>query len=185
VKELKQQLQSLEAQKRLLLAAQQQQRNNNNMPAERGTARSTTRTPMMSSSPDAATGENGEEAEDPPPPFARYFRYPQYARLHARPREDDGGVADVEASVVVDARASVRVMAPRRPGQLLRMVAGLQALGLAVLHLNVTTAGALVLYTLSLKVRPFRRCMRFQCYFFFFFLAITRNTDDRIPSLCN
>jgi hypothetical protein len=131
VKELEQQLQSLEAQKRLLLAAQQQQRNNNNMPAERGTARSTTRTPMMSSSPDAATGENGEE-EDPPPPFARYFRYPQYARLHARPREDDDGVADVEASVVVDARASVRVMAPRRPGQLLRMVAGLQALGLAI-----------------------------------------------------
>jgi hypothetical protein len=121
VKEFEQQLQSLEAQKRLLLAAQQQQRNNNNMPAERGTARSTTRTPMMSSSPDAATGENGEEAEDPPPPFARYFRYPQYARLHARLREDDGGVADV----VVDARASVRVMAPRRPGQLLRMVAGL------------------------------------------------------------
>jgi hypothetical protein len=173
VNELEQQLQSLEAQKRLLL---QQQRNNNNMSsAERGTARSTTTRTPMSRSPDAAAA--GENGEDPPPPFARFFRYPQYARLHARPREDDGGVAeaasrasgvvDVEASVVVDAHASVRVMAPRRPaGQLLRMVAGLQALGLAVLHLNVTTAGALVLYTLSLKVRLslcLHRCMYFQC----------------------
>ena len=63
-------------------------------------------------------------------------------------------VADVEVGVVVDAHASLRVMAPRRPGQLLRMVAGMQALGLAVLHLNVVTApDATALYTLSLKVR--------------------------------
>uniref|UniRef100_A0A804MI60 Secreted protein n=1 Tax=Zea mays TaxID=4577 RepID=A0A804MI60_MAIZE len=44
-------------------------------------------------------------------------------------------------------------MAPRRPGYLLRLVAGVQALGLAVLHLNVATApDATALYTLSLKV---------------------------------
>ncbi|ONM21391.1 CBF1-interacting co-repressor CIR N-terminal [Zea mays] len=41
-------------------------------------------------------------------------------------------------------------MAPRRPRQLLRLVAGVQALGLAVLHLNVATApDATTLYTLS------------------------------------
>uniref|UniRef100_A0A0A9G6M0 ACT domain-containing protein n=1 Tax=Arundo donax TaxID=35708 RepID=A0A0A9G6M0_ARUDO len=45
-------------------------------------------------------------------------------------------------------------MAPRRPGQLLKLLAGMQALGLAVLHLNVvsTALDAVELYTLSLKV---------------------------------
>jgi hypothetical protein len=63
-------------------------------------------------------------------------------------------VADMEVGLVVDAHASLRVMAPRRPGYLLRLVAGVQALGLAVLHLNVATApDATALYTLSLKVR--------------------------------
>jgi hypothetical protein len=161
VKELEQQLQSLEAQKRALLAAQQQRSNKVSV------ARATAQTPM-SNIPSDAAGENGEEAEEaapasPPPPFSLFFRYPQYVWLHARSREDGSGaeeasrasgVADVEVSVVVDAHASVRVMAPRRPGQLLKMVAGLEALGLTLLHLNVTAAaGALVLYTLSLKVR--------------------------------
>jgi hypothetical protein len=174
VKELEQQLQSLEAQKRALLAAQ---RRNNLVSVERATAQ----TPMSNSGPSDAAGEDGEETEEaapapPPPPFSLFFRYPQYVWLHARPREDGigaeeasraSGVADVEVSVVVDAHASVRVMAPRRPGQLLAMVAGLEALGLALLHLNVTTAGgALVLYTLSLKVRTSDtpdRCMSFFC----------------------
>jgi hypothetical protein len=174
VKELEQQLQSLEAQKRALLAAQQQRSNKVSV------ARATAQTPM-SSIPSDAAGENGEEAEEaapaspPPPPFSLFFRYPQYVWLHARPREDGigaeeasraSGVADVEVSVVVDAHASVRVMAPRRPGQLLAMVAGLEALGLALLHLNVTTAGgALVLYTLSLKVRTSDTPDRFMSFF--------------------
>ncbi|TVU15975.1 hypothetical protein EJB05_39520, partial [Eragrostis curvula] len=172
VKELEQQLQSLEAQKRALLTAQQQRSNTaRERDASHGTAH---QTPTSGNSPDAAAEESNEEVEDaapasppdPPPPFAGFFRYPQYVWRHARPREDqDGvcggaeetcraasGVADVEVSVVVDAHASVRVMAPRRPGQLLKLVAGMQALGLAVLHLNVTAAHALVLYTLSLKV---------------------------------
>ena len=112
----------------------------------------------------------GEAAAAERAPFARFFRYPQYARRHAPPREESGAgaeeasrasasaVADVEVGVVVDAHASLRVMARRRPGQLLKMVAGMQALGLAVLHLNVTAAPAgLALYTLSLKVRRRRR----------------------------
>lgn len=170
MKELEQQLQSLEAQKRALLAAQQQQRNST--AAERGTARSSLQATPMSSS--AADGENEEKnAAAPPPPFSKFFRYPQYVWRHAPPREDAGaeeasrasGVADVEVSVVVDAHASARVMAPRRPGQLLKMVAGLQTLGFIVLHLNVTTAGEMVLYTLSLKVRT----MNLACISLFFY----------------
>ncbi|XP_062224906.1 transcription factor bHLH96-like [Phragmites australis] len=163
VKELEQQLQSLEAQKRSLLASQQQR---NNTAPERDTARATARTPMSSSSSsDPASNRAAEnDEEEAPPPFARFFRCPQYVWRHAPPREDGAagaaeetsrasGLADIEASVVMDGHASLRAMAPRRPGQLLKMLAGMQALGLAVLHLNVTTAlDAVVLYTLNLKV---------------------------------
>ncbi|PUZ48669.1 hypothetical protein GQ55_7G264500 [Panicum hallii var. hallii] len=155
VKELEQQVQSLEAQK---LALQQQR---GGTPSERDAARAPPRDPAAASNSSASV--TGEAAERPP--FARFFRYPQYAWRHTPPREDGAAtvgaeeasrasaVADVEVSVVVDAHASLRVMARRRPGQLLKMVAGMQALGLAVLHLNVTAApGELALYTLNLKV---------------------------------
>ncbi|PWZ36525.1 hypothetical protein Zm00014a_004519 [Zea mays] len=109
----------------------------------------------------AARSEGATPPEARPPPFARFFRYPQYAWRHAVAREDGvvavedeascaSAVANVEVGLVVDAHASLRVMAPRRPRQLLRLVAGVQALGLAVLHLNVATApDATTLYTLS------------------------------------
>ncbi|WVZ86898.1 hypothetical protein U9M48_033613 [Paspalum notatum var. saurae] len=166
VKELEQQLQSLEAQ---TLALQQQQQRRTKA-GERDVVQAPSGDPAASGS---ATEEDGAAREGPPqppppPPFAQFFRYPQYAWRHAAPRrpEECGAVvdeaagrastaaADVEVGVVVDAHASLRVMARRRPGQLLEMVAGLQALGLAVLHLNVvaTAPDALALYTLSLKV---------------------------------
>jgi hypothetical protein len=95
-------------------------------------------------------------------PFAGFFTYPQYVWCHS-PRdsaatlsaeESRAGVADIEVSLV-ETHASLRVMSPRRPGQLFRMVAGLQALRLTVLHLNVTALDSLVLYSLSLKVRTY------------------------------
>jgi hypothetical protein len=177
VKELEQQLQSLEAQK---LALNQQQRSDK--AAERDAAQ-----PSPGRDDPASAGNNSGDAaargevsapelqpqpQPQPPPFARFFRYPQYAWLHATPAREDAvvavgagaeekaeasrasAVADVEVGTVVDSHASLRVMAPRRPGQLLRMVAGMQALGLAVLHLTVATApDATALYTFSLKVR--------------------------------
>ncbi|KAJ1272537.1 hypothetical protein BS78_06G209500 [Paspalum vaginatum] len=166
VKELEQQLQSLEAQK---LALQQQQQRRNTA-GERDAVQARAGDPAASSraTEEDAAARGGPDPPPPPPPFARFFRYPQYAWRQAAPRrpEDCGGLvdeaasrasataaADVEVGVVVDAHASLRVMAPRRPGQVLKLVAGLQALGLAVLHLNVSTAlDALALYTLSLKV---------------------------------
>lgn len=62
------------------------------------------------------------------------------------------GVADIEVSLA-ESHANVKVLAARRPRQLLRMVVALQCLGLTVLHLNVTTtADHLALYSLSLKM---------------------------------
>ncbi|BAF23991.1 transcription factor bHLH94 [Oryza sativa Japonica Group] len=60
-------------------------------------------------------------------------------------------VADIEVTMV-ESHANLKVLSRRRPRQLLRMVAGLQHHRLAVLHLNVASAGHMALYSLSLKV---------------------------------
>uniref|UniRef100_A0A0E0H5C1 BHLH domain-containing protein n=1 Tax=Oryza nivara TaxID=4536 RepID=A0A0E0H5C1_ORYNI len=149
VKELEQLLQSLEAQKRTLLMQPPpppQQQREPKCDAADSTSAADQETP-------AAAAADG-------PPFARFFTYPQYVWCH-NPAQDGGGgggaaaenragVADIEVSLV-ETHASIRVMAARRPGQLLKMVAGLQALRLTVLHLNVTALGSLALYSISVK----------------------------------
>ncbi|PNT64756.1 hypothetical protein BRADI_4g32650v3 [Brachypodium distachyon] len=104
----------------------------------------------------------------PPPPFANFFTFPQYSMSAATvapaapPTTSDEGnvdasgsskpsaVADVEVTMV-ESHASLRVLARRRPRQLLRLIVGLQAHRLTVLHLNVTSAGHMALYSLNLK----------------------------------
>uniref|UniRef100_A0A0E0KUI9 BHLH domain-containing protein n=1 Tax=Oryza punctata TaxID=4537 RepID=A0A0E0KUI9_ORYPU len=155
VKELEQLLQSLEAQKRTLLMQlppppPPQQRQKREAKCDGAATAATTSAADQEMA--AATAADG-------PPFARFFTYPQYVWCH-HPAQDGGGggaaenragVADIEVSLV-ETHASLRVMAPRRPGQLLKMVAGLQALRLTVLHLNVTALGSLALYSISVKV---------------------------------
>ncbi|KAL5207702.1 hypothetical protein ABZP36_032137 [Zizania latifolia] len=103
------------------------------------------------------------------PPFAGFFTFAQYysATLGAGGDNDgagsggadgDGGcgarpgAADIKVAMA-ESHANVKVLAPRRPRQLLRMVVALQLLGLTLLHLNVTTtADHLVLYSFSLKM---------------------------------
>ncbi|CAL4937975.1 unnamed protein product [Urochloa decumbens] len=61
-------------------------------------------------------------------------------------------VADIEVTMV-EGHASLKVLARRRPKQLLKLVAGLHQLRIPPLHLNMTTTvDAMVLYTFSLKV---------------------------------
>lgn len=110
-----------------------------------------------------------------PAPFAGFFIFPQYSTTAATggavgsssdsagsggDQSGGGGgcagarrgVADIEVSLA-ESHANVKVLAARRPRQLLRMVVALQCLGLTVLHLNVTTtADHLALYSLSLKM---------------------------------
>ena len=66
-------------------------------------------------------------------------------------------VADVEVTMV-ESHASLKLLSRRRPRQLLRLVAGLQAHRLTVLHLNATSDDArrMALYSLSLKVRTYQ-----------------------------
>ncbi|KAG0460666.1 hypothetical protein HPP92_020562 [Vanilla planifolia] len=129
VKELEHLLQSLEAQKRTL--EQQQKTEEQNLLGKR------------------------QETEEPP--FARFFAYPQYMWCHTsseQPPAPDSrppAVADIEVTLI-ETHANIRILSPRRPRQLIQMVAGIQALSLSILHLNVTTVDFMVLYSLSLKV---------------------------------
>ncbi|XP_062196292.1 transcription factor bHLH96-like [Phragmites australis] len=106
-------------------------------------------------------------------PFAGFFTFPQYS-MSAGARStttantsaaddcnadgDDAAsgsrqstVADIEVTMVEN-HANLKVLSRRRPRQLLRLVAGLQGHWLTLLHLNVTSAGQMALYSLSLKV---------------------------------
>uniref|UniRef100_J3LG12 BHLH domain-containing protein n=1 Tax=Oryza brachyantha TaxID=4533 RepID=J3LG12_ORYBR len=171
VKELEQQLQSLEAQKRTLLP-HHKSKCDDAMPTHNGGGSNAGGGCMESTTTSNCSSSVTEDAQHvDAPPLAQFFAYPQYVWCHS-PRDSAGataassssssptaglqaehrsGLADIEVSLV-ETHASIRVMSPRRPGQLLKMIAGLQALRLTVLHLNVTTLGSLVLYSLSVKV---------------------------------
>jgi hypothetical protein len=114
----------------------------------------------------------GASGDDDGAPFAGFFTFPQYSmRVAASPEhapaddatnregteaEDAPGskpsaVAEVEATMV-ESHANLRVLSRRRPRQLLRLLVGLQGHRLTVLHLNMSSAGQVVLYSFSLKV---------------------------------
>ena len=111
-------------------------------------------------------------------PFAGFFSFPQYSTTTSghggcsgntsnggncsdaaaasagsaeTGRRPAAAVADIEVTMV-EGHASLKVLARRRPRQLLKLVAGLHQLRIPPLHLNVTTVDAMVLYTFSLKV---------------------------------
>ncbi|KAJ0984647.1 hypothetical protein J5N97_003003 [Dioscorea zingiberensis] len=65
--------------------------------------------------------------------------------------------ADIEVTMV-EGHANLKILAKRRPKQLLKLVAGLNNLRLMTLHLNVTTVEHFVLYCFSLKVEEECKC---------------------------
>lgn len=82
--------------------------------------------------------------------LAEFFSFPQFSTTESS-ESRRWAVADIEVSVV-DSHANLKIMAKRRPRLLLNLAAGLQALCLGILHLNVTTADQMVLYSVSVKV---------------------------------
>lgn len=60
--------------------------------------------------------------------------------------------ADIEVTLI-ETHANLRILSTRTHRQLLKLIAGLQALRLTILHLNVTDFHPLVLYSISLKVK--------------------------------
>ncbi|XP_076884901.1 transcription factor bHLH96-like [Bidens hawaiensis] len=60
-------------------------------------------------------------------------------------------MAEIEVTLV-ESQANIKILSKKRHNQLLNMVAGLQCVSLTVLHLNVTTIEEMVLYTVSVKL---------------------------------
>ncbi|CAL4912274.1 unnamed protein product [Urochloa decumbens] len=80
------------------------------------------------------------------------FVSPQYAS-YSEGRGCGGGGVDVEAMAAVGGHVRVRVAGRRWPGRLVRAVAALEDLRLAVLHLAVTSVGHdAVVYCFNLKM---------------------------------
>ncbi|KAH0716098.1 hypothetical protein KY284_009003 [Solanum tuberosum] len=97
-------------------------------------------------------------------PFSKFFTFPQYSTGNnnhpltaatnnegSTTEERRSAAADIEVTMV-DRHANVKVLSRRRPKQLLKIVNWLQAMCLTILHLSVTTADHMVLYTFSVKV---------------------------------
>ncbi|XP_018841767.1 transcription factor bHLH94-like [Juglans regia] len=108
------------------------------------------------------------DAGDVSLPFSEFFTFPQYSTSSstnyycdnysvAAMSEQVGestqsaAIADIEVTMV-ESHANLKIRSKRRPKQLLKVVSGLHTMRLTVLHLNVTTADEVVLYSLSVKV---------------------------------
>nr|GEU45887.1 transcription factor bHLH94-like [Tanacetum cinerariifolium] len=123
VKELEQQLQTLEAQKRA---------NNNSVTFSPSSQPFSDffSFPQYSIRPDANDGSSSSSTTK--------------NRLAA--------MAEIEVTMV-ESHANIKILSKKRQRQLLKMVAGLQCLWITILHLNVsTTLEQMVLYTLSVKL---------------------------------
>lgn len=100
-------------------------------------------------------------------PFAEFFMFPQYstrasqsmnqATSEATMAQDQNNqnqswaIADIEVTLV-DSHANIKILSKKQPGQLMKMVVGLQSIGLTILHLNLTTVDDMVLTSVSVKV---------------------------------
>lgn len=139
MKELEQLLQSMEGQKRT-------NQGKENVVGLNGTSRTTTTTP-----------------------FAEFFAFPQYTTrgttmAQNNQEQKQWAVADIEVTMV-DSHANLKVLSKKQPGQLMKIVVGLQSLMLSILHLNVSTLDDMVLYSISVKVHT----NNFILFSFFFF----------------
>ncbi|KAK9280382.1 hypothetical protein L1049_014071 [Liquidambar formosana] len=65
--------------------------------------------------------------------------------------EEKSEVADIEVTVI-QAHVNLKIQCPRRTGQLLKAIVGLEGLRLTVLHLNITSLQGSVLYSFNLKI---------------------------------
>jgi myogenic factor 6 len=68
--------------------------------------------------------------------------------------QNQRALGDIEVTMV-ESHANLKILSKKRPGQLLKLMVGLQNLRLSILHLNVTTVDQMVLYSVSVKVSEF------------------------------
>ncbi|XWS46314.1 hypothetical protein CRYUN_Cryun14cG0054900 [Craigia yunnanensis] len=122
VKELEQLLQSLEAQQRMTRI--EESNNSNNL---------VSKSAMEISQPESGIGSEegncGEEVK----------------------AESKSGAAEIKVNVIHN-HVNLKIQCSRRPGKLLQAIVTLESLRLTVVHLNITSSQASVLYSFNLKV---------------------------------
>lgn len=107
-------------------------------------------------------GAQKEKEGKPDVPFSEFFSFPQYSTsasggcdnsssMSDQKGEVQPGIADIEVTMV-ESHANLKIRSKKRPKQLLKIVSSLHGMRLTILHLNVTTTGEIVLYSLSVKV---------------------------------
>ncbi|CAL0316580.1 unnamed protein product [Lupinus luteus] len=95
-------------------------------------------------------------------PFSEFFTFPQYSTSASvcdnsvdSSEQQVGkvqfGIADIEVTMV-ESHANLKIRSKKRPKQLLKLVSDLHSMRLTILHLNITTIGEIILYSLSVKV---------------------------------
>ncbi|KAF7817881.1 transcription factor bHLH96 [Senna tora] len=82
-------------------------------------------------------------------PFSDFFTFPQYSRTELEV-ECGSGIADIQVTMV-ETHANLKIRSKKRPKQLFTIVSALHTMRLTILHLNVTTAAQIVLYSLSVE----------------------------------
>ncbi|KAI9097594.1 hypothetical protein K1719_025365 [Acacia pycnantha] len=94
-----------------------------------------------------------QQSETCSSPFAEFFTFPQYSTNanNGSTSSQQWAVADIEVTMV-DTHASLKILSKKRSNQLTKIVVGLQALRLTVLHLNVSTHDDMALYSASVKL---------------------------------
>lgn len=101
-------------------------------------------------------------------PFSDFFAFPQYSSRPSSSAATAEGTAEIEVTMV-ESHASLKILAKKRPRQLLKLVASIQSLRLTLLHLNVTTRDNYVLYSISVKVHFSLTFSPFNFLFFWLF----------------
>ncbi|KAE9618979.1 hypothetical protein Lal_00047259 [Lupinus albus] len=106
--------------------------------------------------------EGKSDVVDANMPFSEFFTFPQYSTTttgcdnSVTISEEQAGkvqccIADIEVTMV-ESHANLKIRSKKRPKQLLKIVSGLHSMRLIILHLNVTTSGEIILYSLCVKV---------------------------------
>lgn len=137
MKELEQLLQSLEAQKRM---------RNNEDAAGNGSSSGLCKPSSLPAGYGMRSSSTSEEAK-----FGDEVR-----------AEVKSELGDIEV-ILIQTHVNLKIECQRRPGQLIKVIVALEDLRLTILHLNITSTVASVLYSFNLKV--------LLCLFIFFNLC--------------
>ncbi|XP_010535287.1 PREDICTED: transcription factor bHLH96 [Tarenaya hassleriana] len=100
---------------------------------------------------DVAMDDRNNTSSSSPPPFSDFFTFPQYSSRPSVESPAAEGTAEIEVTMV-ESHANLRILSRKRPRQLVKLVSSIQSLSLTLLHLNVTSLGHSVLYSISVKV---------------------------------